>query len=231
MVLKNTRALKYILMLFLFVHSLTIFSQEDDIYYSSKNIHKNDRDLFQEKLKNSSNFYVIFSYKNTMIDWKYTEDEFIKNKIIKKDSIEDGAGKKWLEEWNLNRKEILEPLFLEALNWKLNKKRKYFNQNDTISEINILINVSNITLGQYYGVMKIESDLCIDVQFSDKENNIISQYSNYTKQSKTIVVYIGSYGPGVIGFNSFNDFSELGRLKTCYSFAAKELAKYLRKKL
>ncbi|GGH38636.1 hypothetical protein IA57_04550 [Mangrovimonas yunxiaonensis] len=168
-------------------------------------------------LKNIASYNLAFDYSNLEIPKYDSEEEFLKDKMKKREDKEPGTGEKFRESWFADREDRYEPKFIESFNKRWDDKEIQVGH-DTGSEYTMKIHTTFMYAGYNVGVVRQNSKIeaTIYVFKTDTPDQILFK-ADYTKVE----------GSGAMGY----DFNSGYRISEAYAKLAKSFAKDLRKKL
>jgi hypothetical protein len=169
-----------------------------------------------KNLKGITAYNLEFDYSGVMIPKYDSEEEFLKDKMEKRDEKEAGTGEKFKESWFSDRPERYEPKFIES-----------FNKRFKDGEIKV-----GMDMGADY-TMKIHTTLMwagYNVGIVRKNAKVEATVSVYKTGDPSKVIWSADYtkveGGGAMGY----DFDSGYRISEAYAKLAKEVAANIRKK-
>ncbi|WP_104734917.1 hypothetical protein [Hanstruepera ponticola] len=168
-----------------------------------------------ENLKGITEYNVVFDYSNLSIPKYDSEEEFLKDKMAKRDEKEPGTGKKFKESWFSDREEYYEPRFIETFNDRY-KDGAVKVEKDSGAEYTMKVHTTMIYPGYNIGLVRHNSKLEVTLSVyktGEPENVIFS--ADYTK--------IEGQGNGGYDFNSGQ------RIADAYIIFARALTKHMYK--
>ncbi|RMA65746.1 hypothetical protein [Ulvibacter antarcticus] len=169
-----------------------------------------------KNLKDITAFNLEFDYSDVMIPKYDSEEEFLKDKMEKRDEKEAGTGDKFKESWFADREDRYEPKFIESFNkrWK-NDERKV--GMDIGADYTMKIHTTLMWAGYNVGIVRKNSkvEATVSVYETANPSNILWS-ANYTKVE----------GGGAGGY----DFDSGYRISEAYAKLAKEVTANIRKK-
>lgn len=168
-----------------------------------------------ENLKGISEYNVVFDYSDLSIPKYDSEEEFLKDKMAKRDEKEPGTGKKFKKSWYSDREEFYEPRFIETFNDKSKKEGKKVGK-DIGAEYTMKIHTTMIYPGYNVGIVRHNSklELTLSVFKADSPDDVVFSV-DYTK--------IEGQGNGGYDFNSGQ------RIADAYIIFGRAFAKHLKK--
>ncbi|AUP79608.1 hypothetical protein [Flavivirga eckloniae] len=169
-----------------------------------------------KNLKDITEYSLQFEYSNLKIPKYDSEEEFLKDKMKKREDKEAGTGEKFKASWFADREDRYEPKFIESFNKRFEDGEvKVDKGND--AKYTLLIKTTMMYAGYNVGIVrqnsKIEATLVV---FETKTPDAILFSADYTKVE----------GFGAMG----NDYNSGYRISEAYAKLAKEFAKNLKKK-
>lgn len=195
-----------ILLLVLFFSSTLVFSQKVKV---TQGDFKN--------LKGISQYNLEFDYSNLSIPKYKSEEEFLEDKMNKRDEKEEGTGGNFRESWFADRANRYEPKFIESFNKRFPKGEIIVGKDLPDAEYTMKIHTTMLYPGYNVGVMRQNSKLEATV-------------SVYKTANPTQVIFEAEYtkveGSGAMGY----DFDSGYRLSEAYAKLAKSLAADINKK-
>lgn len=169
-----------------------------------------------ENLSNVKAYNLEFDYTNLMIPKYDSEEEFLKDKMQKREEKKAGDGERFKQSWFADRDERYKPKFIESFNKRFDENELQVGEGlDT--EYTMKIHSTMIYPGYNVGVMRQNSKLeaTIYVYKTDDPSNILFA-ADCTKVE----------GSGAAGY----DFNSGYRISEAYAKLAKGFAKNLKKK-
>lgn len=166
-------------------------------------------------LKGISEYNVVFDYSNLQIPKYDSEEEFLKDKMAKRDEKEPGTGEEFKKSWFSDREEFYEPRFIETFNDRY-KDNAVKVKKDSNAEYTMKVHTTMIYPGYNVGVVRHNSKLEVTLSIyktSEPDNVIFS--ADYTK--------IEGQGNGGYDFNSGQ------RIADAYIIFARALTKHMYK--
>ncbi|TGV02255.1 hypothetical protein [Flavivirga rizhaonensis] len=169
-----------------------------------------------KNLKEITEYNLQFEYSDLKIPKYDSEEDFLKDKMKKREDKEAGAGEKFKASWFADRKDRYEPKFIESFNKRFEDGEVKATQN-TAAKYTLLVKTTMMYAGYNVGIVrqnaKIEATLVV---FETKTPDVILFSADYTKVE----------GYGAMG----NDYNSGYRISEAYAKLAKEFAKNLKKK-
>ena len=173
---------------------------------AQKKVEGNPKDLADVKEYN-----VVFDYSDIKVGKFKTEEDFLKDKMKKREEKEKGSGEKFKKSWFSDRDERFKPKYIESFNKRFDNGEVSVGEND--SEYTMKIHSTWVYPGYNVGVMRHDAELTATVSFyktSDPNNVILA------------LTYKKVRGRGAMG----NDYNSGYRISECYAKLAKEVAKF-----
>ncbi len=166
-------------------------------------------------LKGISEYNVVFDYSDLQIPKYDSEEEFLKDKMAKRDEKEPGTGEKFKESWYSDREAYYEPRFIETFNDRY-KDGAVKVEKDSNAEYTMKVHTTMIYPGYNVGLVRHNSKLEVTISVyktAEPDNAIFS--ADYTK--------IEGQGNGGFDFNSGQ------RIADAYIIFARALTKHMYK--
>ena len=169
-----------------------------------------------KNLKGITQYDLVFDYTDVSIPKYDSEEDFLKDKMAKRDEKEPGAGQKFKKAWFGDREEHYEPKFIESFNKRFGNGEVKVGKN-LGSEYVMKVHTTLLYAGYNVGVMRQNA----------KIDAIISVYKK-SDPSKILfsIKYTKAEGGGVMGY----DFDSGARIGEGYAKLAKTWAKMITKK-
>lgn len=166
-------------------------------------------------LKGITEYNLVFDYSDLEIPKYDNEEEFLKDKMAKREEKEAGSGEKFKKSWYSDREERYEPKFIESFNKRYDEFQ--VGKNMANAEYTMKIHTTLLYAGYNVGVMRQPS----------KVDAIITVYkANDPADVLFAVKYRKAEGNGAMGY----DFDSGYRISESYAKLAKTLAKTINKK-
>ena len=170
-----------------------------------------------KNLKGITKFNLVFDYSNVEIPKYDNEEEFLKDKMAKRDEKNPGSGEKFKKSWFADREDKYEPKFIESFNkrWKNKEVQVAYDLPD--AEYTIKVHTTFLYAGYNVGVVRKNSkvDAVLTVYKNDDPDTVVFQ-----------VKYTRAEGNGAFG----NDYDSGYRISEAYAKLSKTFAAHLRKK-
>ncbi len=177
-----------------------------------KEIDGNPKDL-----KDIKEYALEFDYSDLEIPKYDSEEDFLADKMKKREEKEAGAGEKFKNSWFSDREEHYEPKFIESFNKRFKEGVLSVSKDNEEAEYTMKVHSNKIYAGYNVGIVRHNAE--IDVTFSIYETanpgNVLFSGKFYDVQ-----------GEGAMGY----DFNTGYRISECYAKAAKSFAAFLKKK-
>lgn len=169
-----------------------------------------------KNLKGISAYNLVFDYSNVQIPKYDSEEEFLTDKMKKRDEKEPGTGEKFKKSWFADREERYEPKFVESFNKRFGDGEVIVGK-DIDAEYTMKIHTTMMWAGYNVGVVRKNSKLeaTVSVYKTDDPSDVLWS-ANYTKVE----------GKGAMGY----DFDSGYRISEAYAKLAKEVAMNIKKK-
>lgn len=177
-----------------------------------KEIDGNPKDL-----KEIKEYALEFDYSDLEIPKYDSEEDFLADKMKKREKKEAGTGEKFKASWFSDREERYEPKFVESFNKRFEEEGISVSKDKADAKYTMKIHSNKIYAGYNVGVVRKNAE--IDVTFSIYET---SNPGNVLFSGK----FYDVQGYGAMG----NDYNSGFRISECYAKAAKSFAGYLKKK-
>lgn len=198
--MKNTLALAFILLF-----STLVFAQKLKIKEGSF-----------KNLKDIKTYSLVFDYSNLEIPKFDSEEDFLKEKMEKRDEKEAGTGEDFKKSWFADREERYEPKFIESFNKRFKDNVVKANKGDD-SKYTMIIKTTLMYAGYNVGVWRQNSKIEATITIFETDNADEILFSGaYTKVE----------GKGAMG----HDYNSGYRISEAYAKLAKEFAKDLKRK-
>lgn len=170
-----------------------------------------------KNLKGITEYNLVFDYANLEIPKYDSEEDFLKDKMAKRDEKEPGTGEKFKESWFADRENRYEPKFIESFNKRFDDGEIKVDKDLGDAEYTMKVHTTLIFAGYNVGVSRRPSkiDAVISVYKKDNPDTVIFS-----------VKYTNAEGSGAMGY----DFDSGYRISESYAKLAKTFAKDLSKK-
>ena len=169
-----------------------------------------------KNLKEISAYNLEFDYSNLSIPKYDSEEEFLEDKMKKRDEKDEGKGENFKESWFADRPNRYEPKFIESFNKRFDDGEIKVGK-DIDAEYTMKIHTTMMYAGYNVGVVRQNSKIeaTVSVYKTGAPQNVIFS-ADYTRVE----------GSGAMGY----DFDSGYRISEAYAKLAKELASNIRKK-
>ncbi len=165
-----------------------------------------------KNLKEIKNYYVVFDYKDVMIPDFDSEEDFLKDKMLKREKKETGAGEVFKKSWLSDRENKYHPEFIDAFNFHGKKKGLHVSEN---SDDNFIMKVHTLTIYPGYNVGIVSKASYVDTEISIYKKE-------YPDTLLLKVLYPKSYGS-----TAYNAGDRIAR---CYNTLAIDVLRSIKKK-
>lgn len=167
-----------------------------------------------KNLKGIATYDLVFDYENLKVDKFDTEEDFLKDKMAKRE--EKGTDEDFKKSWFSDRADRYEPKFIESFNKRFKKGEISVDKNNTAANYTMHIKTTWIYPGYNVGVMR-------------QPAKINATVTVYEKANPTNVLFKGDIskvlGNGAAGF----DYNSGYRISEAYALLAKILTKNINK--
>lgn len=178
---------------------------------------RKDLDGSIKNLKGITEYNLVFDYENLKVHKFDTEEEFLKDKMSKRDEKEEGWGERFKKSWFADRENLYEPKYIESFNKRFDDGRVKVSKGLESAKHTMKVKTTWIYPGYNVGVMKQPSKVNATI--------IIYETANPDK-----VLFSTKYLK-VPGSNFYGaDFNSGYRIAESYAKLAKEMARYILKK-
>lgn len=170
-----------------------------------------------KNLKGISKFNLVFDYSDLEIPKYKNEDEFLKDKMQKREEKKKGDGERFKKNWFADRADRYEPKFIESFNKRWKNGEVMVDRELSDAEYTMHVHTTFMYAGYNVGVVRQNSKIDAVLTFykNDNPEKILFQ-----------VKYIKAEGNGAFG----NDYDSGYRISEAYAKLAKTLAAHLKKK-
>jgi hypothetical protein len=170
-----------------------------------------------KNLKGITEFNVVFDYTDVQIPKYKSEEEFLKDKMKKRDDKEPGTGKEFKEDWFDDREEQYEPKFIESFNKRFDDGKVKVDSDLDSAEYTIKVHTTGLYAGYNVGISRKNAWI----------NAVITVFKNDNPDKAVLkVTYTKAEGGGAMGY----DYDSGYRISECYAKLAKPFAKTIIKK-
>lgn len=169
-----------------------------------------------KNLKGITAYNLEFDYTNVQIPKFDSEEDFLADKMQKREEKEAGGGDKFKNSWFGDREERYRPKFTESFNKRFDEGEVSVGVNPD-AEYTMMVHSTRIYAGYNVGVVRrnAEIDAVITVFETANPDNVLFS-GEYTR----------AQGNGAMGY----DFDTGFRISECYAKLAKTFAGYIKKK-
>jgi len=170
-----------------------------------------------KNLKNITTFNLEFDYSDLEIPKYDNEEEFLKDKMQKREDKNPGSGEEFKKSWFADREDRYEPKFIESFNKRWKENEVVVGKDLADAEYTIKIHTTFMYAGYNVGVVRQNSkiDAILTVYKNDAPDTVLFEIK-YTKAE----------GNGAFG----NDYNSGYRISEAYAKLAKTFAANLKKK-
>lgn len=169
-----------------------------------------------KNLKGIEQFDLAFDYSDLEIPKYKSEEEFLKDKMAKRDEKKKGTGEKFKKSWFNDRAEKYHPMFVESFNKRF-KEGQVSVSEGTESKYVMNIHTTKLYAGYNVGIVRHNAEINAEVTV-------------YERANPSTILLKGTYkdvpGNGAFG----NDYDSGFRISHCYAKLAKNVAVYILKK-
>ena len=168
-------------------------------------------------LKGITEFNLEFDYTDVQIPKYKSEEEFLQDKMEKRDEKEPGSGEKFKQDWFDDRHEQYEPKYEESFNKRFEEGEVKVEKELANAEYTMKVHTTSLSAGYNIGISRKNANI----------NAVISVYKNDAPDHLLLkVTYTGAEGGGAMG----HDYDTGYRISECYAKLAKTFAKTILKK-
>jgi hypothetical protein len=171
-----------------------------------------------KNLKGIEKYDLLFDYSNLEIPKYKNEDEFLKDKMQKREEKKEGDGGRFKKSWFDDRENRYEPKFIESFNKRWDDDEVEVGKDLEAAEYIMKIHTTFMYAGYNVGVMRQNSkiDAVLTVYKKDNPDTVLFE-----------VKYTKAEGNGAFG----NDYDSGYRISEAYAKLAKTFAANLKKKI
>lgn len=162
-------------------------------------------------LKGVKEVNVVFDYEGMTVGKDMTEQQYVEEKVAEKNKEKPGTGDEWRESWEKAKVNAFEPMFLKALNKRVNKSGLTFSQGDN-AEMTLIVKITRIEPGFFSYAVNRKAEIDALLSFVSTGNN---------DDIKSQVVMTKIYGTA--------DPAVSSRIQYAFSVAGTMLGKYIAK--
>ena len=169
-----------------------------------------------KNLKGIPTYNLEFDYADVQIPKYDSEEEFLEDKMAKREEKEAGTGEKFKKSWFADRAEKYEPKFIESFNKRFEATEVRVDKDFAAAKYTIKIHTVRMYAGYNVGVVRrnAEIDAIITIYETENPSNVLLT-GKYSKVQ----------GNGAMGY----DFDSGYRISECYAKLAKNIAKGIKK--
>jgi len=170
-----------------------------------------------KNLKGITEFNLVFDYTDVEIPKYKSEEEFLKDKMTKRDKKEAGTGEVFKKSWFDDRDKRYAPKFIESFNKRFDDGKVKVDRDLDSADYTIKIHTTGLYAGYNVGVSRKNAWI----------NAVITVYKNNNPDKAILkVTYTKAEGSGAMGY----DYDSGYRISECYAKLAKTFAKTIIKK-
>ncbi len=170
-----------------------------------------------KNLKEITSYNMVFDYSDVQIPKYDSEEEFLEDKMQKREKKEAGTGEKFKKSWFADRGDRYEPKFIESFNKRFDDNEISVSADGGDAQYTMKIHTTKLYAGYNVGVVR-------------KNAEIDATVTVYETANADNVLFSGMYrdvqGYGAMG----NDYNSGYRISECYAKLAKNIAGYIKKK-
>lgn len=171
-----------------------------------------------KNLKEIRGYSLEFDYSDLKIPKYNSEEEFLEDKMAKREKKKPGLGEKFKKSWFADRVNRYEPKFIESFNKRFKNGEIEVGKNLNAAKYVFKIHTTKLYAGYNVGIIRHNAEIDITITV-------------YEKSAPDNILFLGSYkdvqGRGAMG----NDYNSGYRISECYAKLAKVFAKDLKKKI
>jgi len=169
-----------------------------------------------KNLKGIATFNLEFDYSEIQIPKYDSEEDFLEDKMAKREKKEAGKGEKFKKSWFADRSNKYEPKFIESFNKRFKDSKVRVGRDFKDAKYIIKIHTTKLYAGYNVGVVRHNAEIDAVITIYEAENP-----SNILLSGK----YKDVQGNGAMG----NDYDSGYRISECYAKLAKNIAKSIKK--
>ena len=170
-----------------------------------------------KNLKGISEYNLVFDYADVQIPKFKSEEEFLKEKMEKRDKKEPGTGEIFKKSWFSDREERYEQKYIESFNKRFDDGTVKVDRDIDSAEYTMKVHTTSLSAGYNIGISR--KNAMIDAT--------ITVYKNDNPDKPVLEVkYTQAEGGGAHGY----DYDSGYRISECYAKLAKTFAKTILKK-
>tara|TARA_R110000787_G_scaffold13189_4_gene41726 strand:- start:18303 stop:18908 length:606 start_codon:yes stop_codon:yes gene_type:complete len=168
-------------------------------------------------LKGITEYNLVFDYTDVQIPKFKSEEDFLQDKMAKRDEKEPGTGEKFKIDWFDDRHEQYEPKFEVSFNKRFEEGEVKVGKKLSSAAYTMKIHTTSLYSGYNIGISRKNANI----------NAVISVYKNDAPDQLLLKVsYTKAEGGGAMGY----DYDTGYRISECYAKLAKTFAKTIIKK-
>ena len=169
-----------------------------------------------KNLKGISQYDLIFDYSDLQIPKYDSENDFLKDKMAKREKKNKGSGEVFKKSWFEDRDKRYHPMFIESFNKRFKEGEVVVSIGDQAKYV-MKIHTTKLYPGYNVGIVRHNAEIDALVTVYEKANpeNILLQGT-----------YKNVQGKGAMGYDYDSGF----RISHCYAKLAKNIASYITKK-
>jgi len=169
-----------------------------------------------KNLKGITSYKLEFDYTDVEIPKYDSEEEFLEDKMAKREEKEAGAGEKFKNSWFSDREKRYEPKYVESFNKRFDDGKIKVGSDLDDAKYIMKIHTTKLYAGYNVGIVRHNSEIDAIVTVYEAGNP-----SNILLSGK----YKDVQGSGAMGY----DFDSGYRISECYAKLAKNVAKSVKK--
>ncbi|MDH7446758.1 hypothetical protein [Aquimarina sp. 2201CG14-23] len=172
-----------------------------------------------KNLKGISEYNLVFDYENVKVHKFDTEEEFLKDKMDKREKKHpgEGRGEKFKKSWFADRENLYEPKFIESFNKRFDNQSVKADKGLESAKHTMLVKTTWIYPGYNIGIQKSPSKVTATIKVYETANPDNVLYSGVFKNQPGATFGGGDFNSGI-------------RIAESYAKLAKSVAKYIIKK-
>ena len=163
-----------------------------------------------------TSYNLEFDYSDVQIPKYDSEEEFLEDKMAKREEKEAGTGEKFKASWFADRENRYEPKFVESFDKRFDDGEIKVAKDMADAKHTIKIHTTRMYAGYNVGIVRKNAEIDVLMTIYETEN-------------PSIILWSGTFtrvqGYGAMG----NDYNSGYRISECYAKLAKEFAKMLKK--
>lgn len=163
-----------------------------------------------------TSYNLEFDYSDVQIPKYDSEEEFLEDKMAKREEKEAGTGEKFKASWFADRENRYEPKFVESFDKRFDDGEIKVAKDMADAKHTIKIHTTRMYAGYNVGIVRKNAEIDVLMTIYETEN-------------PSTILWSGTFtrvqGYGAMG----NDYNSGYRISECYAKLAKEFAKMLKK--